>query len=68
MYVTYAFLYTADESLNELCPAEVLAGVSMFPAELEPCQQRILSLSPRERYLKVLTLAKLNALDEADRA
>ncbi|CAE6844205.1 hypothetical protein R69658_06864 [Paraburkholderia aspalathi] len=53
----HAFLVTAQDALNELAPAEVLAG-SPFEtrASLHPSQQRLLQLPASERQRKVLAL------------
>ena len=60
----HTFFVTAHDGLNELAPAEVLAGI---PFEghlpLEPSQTRILKLSATERKERVIQLATLEGLD-----
>jgi hypothetical protein len=53
----HAFLITAQDALNELAPAEVLAGAPFETrASLHPSQQRLLQLPANERQRKVLAL------------
>lgn len=53
----HAFLVTAQDALNELAPAEVLAGAPFETrASLHPSQQRLLQLPANERQRKVLAL------------
>jgi hypothetical protein len=53
----HAFLVTAQDALNELAPAELLAGVPFETrASLHPSQQRLLQLPANERQRKVLAL------------
>lgn len=53
----HAFLVTAQDMLNELAPAEVLAGVPFETrTSLHPSQQRLLQLVANERQSKVLQL------------
>lgn len=53
----HAFLVTAQDALNELAPAEVLAGAPFETrAPLHPSQQRILQLPASERQRQVLAL------------
>jgi hypothetical protein len=55
----HGFFVTQEDSLNELSPAEVLAGRT-FPKQepLHASQLRILSLPPEERLRRVLEVAK----------
>jgi hypothetical protein len=54
----HAFMVSAQDELNELAPAEVLAGIRFFPrAVLEPSQERILKLSPMQRKQRVMEVA-----------
>ncbi|AXF12627.1 hypothetical protein CUJ91_32005 (plasmid) [Paraburkholderia graminis] len=53
----HAFLVTAQDALNELAPAELLAGAPFETrASLHPSQQRLLQLPANERLRKVLAL------------
>jgi hypothetical protein len=53
----HAFLVTSKDALNELAPAEVLAGVPFETrASLHRSQQRLLQLPASERQRKVLVL------------
>jgi hypothetical protein len=53
----HAFLVTAQDALNELAPAEILAGAPFETrASLHPSQQRLLQLPANERLRKVLAL------------
>jgi hypothetical protein len=53
----HTFLVTAQDALNELSPAEVLAGAPFETrASLHPSQQRLLQLSANERQRRVLSL------------
>jgi hypothetical protein len=53
----HAFLVTAQDALNELAPAEVLAGIPFETrASLHPSQQRLLQSPANERQRKVLAL------------
>ncbi|MGY6163952.1 hypothetical protein [Paraburkholderia strydomiana] len=53
----HAFLVTAQDALNELAPAELLAGAPFETrASLHPSQQRLLQLPANERLPKVLAL------------
>jgi hypothetical protein len=69
MRMSYAFLVTADDSLNELSPIEVLHGtvLSDFRSQLEACQQRILDLPLAQRFAKVLALWRMEQAAERDR-
>lgn len=54
----HAFAVTAQDGLNELAPAEVLAGIPFDGrAALEPSQMRILKLPAATRKDRVLVLA-----------
>jgi hypothetical protein len=54
----HAFMVTTQDALNELAPAEVLAGAPFETrASLHASQQRLLALSAMERQKKVLALA-----------
>lgn len=53
----HAFLVTSQDALNELAPAEVLAGVPFETrTSLHSSQQRLLQLPSSERQRKVLAL------------
>jgi hypothetical protein len=53
----HAFLVTAQDALNELAPAELLAGAPFETrASLHPSQERLLQLPANERLRKVLAL------------
>jgi len=53
----HAFLVTAQDALNELAPAEVLAGVAFETrASVHGSQQRLMQLPASERKRKVLAL------------
>jgi hypothetical protein len=67
MRFDYQFLVTADDSLNELSPLEVLHGSHMREYEVETCQQRILDLPLAQRFAKVLALWRMEQAAERDR-
>jgi hypothetical protein len=53
----HAFLVTAQDALNELVPAEVLAGIHFETrVSLHPSQQRLLQSPASERQRRVLAL------------
>ncbi|CAB3814278.1 hypothetical protein LMG26846_00053 [Achromobacter insuavis] len=56
----HAFFVTQQDDLNELSPAEVLAGLPFESRSgVTPGQQRLLSLPTAERLRKVVQLAKV---------
>lgn len=56
----HAFFVTQQDDLNELSPAEVLAGLPFESRNgVTPGQQRLLSLPTAERLRKVVQLAKV---------
>jgi hypothetical protein len=53
----HAFLVTAQDALNELSPAELLAGIPFeMRSSLHPSQRRLLELPASERLRRVLAL------------
>jgi hypothetical protein len=57
-YEVHAFLVTAQDALNELAPAEMLAGMPFETrASLHASQHRLLGLPALERQRRVLALA-----------
>ena len=63
----HAFWVSRVDELNELSPAEILAGKSFETrAEIHPSQQALLDLPASERLRKVLTAAKWQHRGMAD--
>jgi hypothetical protein len=63
----HAFWVTAADALNELCPAELLAGLPFETrAALHPSQQALLSLPSGIRQKKVIELAQQQSSSQAD--
>lgn len=55
----HAFFVTQQDDLNELSPAEMLAGLPFENRQaVSPAQERLLSLSTAERLQRVLMLAR----------
>uniref|UniRef100_UPI00227E884D hypothetical protein n=1 Tax=Escherichia coli TaxID=562 RepID=UPI00227E884D len=55
----HAFFVTQQDDLNELSPAEMLAGLPFENRQtVSPAQARLLSLSTAKRLQRVLTLAR----------
>ena len=55
----HAFFVTQQDDLNELSPAEMLAGLPLENRQaVSPAQERLLSLSTADRLQRVLTLAR----------
>ena len=66
----HAFLVTAQDPLNELAPAELLAGIPFTTRiELHASQSRLLRLPAAERQRRVLRLIESNkrSMDECMR-
>ncbi|PHV33359.1 hypothetical protein CSQ94_13325 [Janthinobacterium sp. BJB312] len=63
----HAFWISGADELNELSPAEMLAGKSFETrAEIHPGQQALLNLPANERLRKVLATAKWQHRGMAD--
>jgi hypothetical protein len=61
------FWITEQDSLNELCPAEVLLGqASRMRGDVHESQKRMLSYPPGVRYEKVQTLVRMHNAEQAD--
>jgi hypothetical protein len=61
------FFMSEQDSLNELSPAEVLAGLPFEDlGTLAPAQSRMLSLLQGARMDKVMTLARLEVVADRD--
>jgi hypothetical protein len=64
---SYEFLVTDQDSLNELCPLEVLLGVpAKERTDIEACQQRVLDYPVETRNQMVRTLCRMHEAEERD--
>lgn len=58
------FFMSEQDALNELCPAEVLAGMPFEDrTQIPPEQKRLLALPAKTRLAKVSTLARMEVAD-----
>lgn len=58
------FFMSEQDALNELCPAEVLAGMPFEDrTRIPPEQERLLALPAKTRLAKVSTLARMEVAD-----